>query len=78
MSSSGAENRPFRSRSAAAPVRHALTFGVPDPEVELGGGVTLRGGQTEPPDGFRVVLRYALIVVVHDRVLVLKGKGVWV
>ena len=47
-------------------LRHALTVGVPDPEVELGAGFTLLGGQTEPPDGFRVVLRYALTVVVHD------------
>ena len=46
-------------RAASGVLQHAPTGGVSGPESVLGVGVTLRGGQTEPPGGFSGVLRHA-------------------
>ena len=43
--------------SAFSPADTPLTGAVRKPEVELGAGVALLGGQAVPPDGFSVVLR---------------------
>ena len=47
-------------------LRNAFTVVVHDSEVGLGVGVTLLGGQAEPPDGFRLVLRHASTVAVRN------------